>query len=158
MKPAEIARMIGQAELGGAGHYTPLLQRVMAGEMNACFPMRDTAMPPLYRLGKQGRPIVVIVGDDDYATTGPDGWACADKLRAWASFAIVHGTGAQRQHYEMAAVMATDVRRLLFIETSSAGAQQWAGFLRERTPELRFMGLLPSDGPHPVMPAKGDLH
>ena len=158
MKPAEIARMIGQAELAGAGYYIPFLQRVMRGELNACFPMRDTVQPPFYRLGKHGRPIVVIVGDDDYATTGPDGWACADKLRAWASFAIVHGTGAQRQHYAMAAVMAADVGRLLFIETSSVGAQLWAGFLAERTPPLAFMGLLPPNGAHPVTPSKGKVH
>ena len=99
------------------------------------------------------------MGDDDYATTGPDGWACAAKLRTWAAFAVVHGTGAKREHYTMAACMVAKVGRLLLIETSSDGAQQWAAFLHERSPPLTFMGLLPpAPGSHPVMPAKGDLH
>jgi len=159
VKPADIAAMIGQAEQAGTGFYVLLLRRVMQGELNACFPMRDTTMPPLYRLGKKGRPVVCLLGDDDYATTGPAGWACADKVRAWAAGAIVHGTGGQPWHYDSAADAAMQVRRLLFIETSSSGAQLWAAFLKERTPPLPFMGLLPpAPGSHPVMPAKGELH
>jgi len=158
VKPSDIARMIAQAELAGAGFYTPMLQRVMRGKLNVCWPQRDTAMPPLWRLGKKDRPVVCILGDDDYATTGPAGWACAGRVRAWAAGAIVHGTGGQPWHYDGAANTAMQVRRLVFIETSSDAAQLWAAFLRERTPALPFMGLLPPDGAHPVMPAKGGLH
>ena len=158
MKPSDIARMIGQAELAGAGYYTPLLRRVMAGELNICVPMRDTTVPPLYRLGKKGRPVVTLVGDDDYRPAGPDTWACAAKLRAWAAFAIIHGTGGKPEHYAMAGAAAMDVRRLLFIETTSAAAQEWAAFLYERSPKLPFMGVLPPDGVHPVMPAREGLH
>jgi len=159
VKPAEIAHMIVQAEQAGAGFYVPLLRRVMQAELNVCFPMRDTTMPPLYRLGKKGRPVVCILGDDDYQAAGPGTWACADKVRAWAAGAVVHGTGGQPWHYDAAADTAMHVRRLLFIETSSDGAQQWAAFLHERTPALPFMGLLPPvPGVHPVMPAKGEVH
>lgn len=155
---AEIARMIAQAELAGAGFLAGLLRPVMAGELSLIVPMRDAVQPPFYRMAKKRRPIVTLVGDDDYATTGPGGWACADKLRAWAAFAIVHGTGAQLEHYDMAAAAARDVGRLLLIETTSTAAQEWAGFLQERTPALPFMGILPPSGTHPVMPAKGDVH
>jgi len=156
--PDDFARLIALSEGMGDGYMTELLRPAARGELNLVVPGRDTVQPPFYRLAKRGRPIVAVVGDDDYQTTGPDGWACADKLRAWAAFAIVRGTGAQRQHYAAAAAMAADVRRLLFIETSSAGAQMWAGFLSERTPTLRFMGVLPPDGSHPVTPARGGLH
>jgi len=159
VKAVEIADMIRRGEQAGAGFYTPMLQRVMRGELNVCLPQRDTAMPPLWRLGKKGRPVVCILGDDDYATTGPAGWACAGKVRAWAGGAIVHGTGGQPWHYDGAADTAMQVRRLLFIETSSAGAQQWAAFLRERTPALPFMWLLPpAPGSHPGMPSRGEVH
>lgn len=158
MKPAEIARMIMQAEQAGAGFITPLLQRVMRGELNACLPMRDTVMPPLYRLGKAGRPVILILGDDDYQCPGPATWACAAKARQWAAAAVIHGTGGRPQHYEMAAVTALQVRRLLLIETTSTAAQDWAAFLAERTPALPFMGFLPPSGAHPVMPDKGGLH
>lgn len=158
MTCAEIARMIGQAEIAGAGHLAGILQPVMRGELTAFAPMRDTVQLPFYRLSKHRRPIVGIVGDDDYMPAGPDTWACAAKLRAWASFAIVHGTSAQRQHYDMAASMTMQVSRLLLIETTSEAEQLWAAFLSERTPALPFMGLLPPDGVHPVMPSKGELH
>ncbi len=157
--PGEFARLIAMSDSIDGGCLTELLRPASRGELNLIVPMRDTVQLPFYRMSKRGRPIVVVVGDDDYQTTGPDGWACADRLRNWAAFAIVHGTGGQRQHYAMAAAMAAEMRRLVFIETSTAGAQLWAGFLAERTPALPFMGLLPSDGgAHPVMPGKGELH
>jgi len=158
VKREEIARIIGQAELGGATFLIPLLRRVMKGELNICWPQRDTVMPPLYRLGKSGRPLVVVVGDDDYKLAGPDTWVCAAKLRAWAAFAIVHGTGGESEHYAMAAEIAVRTRRLLLVETTSAAAQDWAAFLHERHPRLPFLGILPPDGPHPVLPSKESLH
>ena len=158
MTPADVARMIGQAETAGVGYYTEWLRPVARGELNVMAPMRDTPQPPFYRLGKQGRPVIALVGDDDYQPAGPATWASAARLRAWAAFAIVHGAGAKREHYEMAAVMAKQVRRLLFVETTSEAAQEWAGFLSERTPKLPFMGVLPNDGPHPIAVPKGAVH
>ncbi len=154
----EIARMIAQAELAGCGHLAGILLPTMRGELNTVAPMRGTVMPPLYRLEKQGRPIIAILGDDDYQPAGPSTWACAAKLRCWAAFAIVHGAGAERAHYDMAADLAKSARRLLLIETTSAAAQLWAAFLSERTPALPFMGILPRDGAHPVRPTRGGLH
>ncbi len=158
MKREDVARVIGQAELAGAGFYVPLLRRVMRGELNVCWPQRDTVQPLFYRLSKSGRPLVVVVGDDDYKPAGPGTWACAAKLRAWAAFAIVHGTGGKPEHYQMAANAAVEVRRLLLIETTSVAAQEWAAFLFERNPKLPFMGVLPPDGAHPVMPPRSGLH
>jgi len=156
--PADFARLIAVSEQMGDGYMTELVRPASRGDLNLMVLSRGTVQPPFYRLAKKCRPIVALVGDDDYQTTGPDGWTCADKLRTWAAFAVVHGTGAKREHYAMAAAMVAKVGRLLLIETSSEGAQQWAGFLRERTPPLMFMGLLPPEGAHPVMPAKGELH
>lgn len=158
MTRAEIARMIGQAETAGVGHLSGLLLPVMRSELNVVVPSRDMVAPPLYRMGKKGRPVVALLGDDDYRPAGPGAWACAARLRSWAAFAIVHGTGAQRQHYDMAADKAKQVRRLLLIETTSAAAQDWAAFLSERVPPLPFMGLLPPDGVHPVRMGKEGLH
>jgi hypothetical protein len=158
MKRQDIARIIAQAEQAGISYYTGLLRDVQRAELNMIVPMRDTVMPPLYRLGKQGRPLIVLLGDDDYRSAGPQTWACAAKLRDWAAFAIIHGTGAERWHYDMASAAARNVRRLLLIETTSAAAQDWAAFLHERSPKLPFLGILPPDGAHPVMPSKGQVH
>lgn len=158
MTTAEIARLITVCETINP-HYGELLRPAMRGELNVMALTREVRTLPLRRMERQGRPLAVLVGDDDYCTTGPGGWACAVRLRSWARFAIVHGTGAQRAHYAHAAAMTLKVRRLLFIETSSAAAQDWAGFLRERDPALPFMGLLPApEGVHPVTPAPGEVH
>lgn len=92
---ADFARAIAHGEAVGCPHMAELLRPAMRGELNLVVPMRDTRMPPLHRMERHGRPVVVIVGDDDYASTGPAGWACAAKLRSWARFAIVHGSGAE---------------------------------------------------------------
>ncbi len=154
---AEIAEMIARSHTMGCGYLAHLLRPVMAGNINLIMPLRDTAMPPFYRMQKQGKPVVVLVGDDDYQPAGPDTWACAAKLRSWATFAIVHGTGAQDHHYKAAAALTFVHKRLLMIETTSAAAQLWAGFLKQRA-DLPFMGFLPTDGFHPVMPPREDLH
>lgn len=155
---ADIARLLSQAEAAGAGHLAGILTPVIRGELDVIAPTRNTLALPFKRVGRRGQPVVVIVGDDDYRPAGPSTWACAWRIRAWAAFAIVHGTGAQRAHYDMAAGVAQRVGRLLLIETTSAAAQDWAGFLHGRTPALPFMGLLPPDCVHPVMPAKGGVH
>lgn len=153
--PEQIARLIEHSCALGNEHMVELLRPVMQGQINLSVPTRETRMPPLHRLGK--RPLCVLLGDDDYQPAGPSTWACAEKLRSWAGFAIVHGAGAKPAHYAMAAQLTLTTGRLLLIETTSEAAQDWAGFLRERR-DLKFMGILPSDGPHPVMPAKGAVH
>ena len=158
MAPAAFAELIAVADRSGCGHIIELLRPAMHGELNVILPTRETRMPPLYRMEKQDRPVIVLVGDDDHLAGGPATWACAAKLRQWAGFAMVHGTGAKPEHYAAAAMLTRVHRRLLLIETSSVAAQHWAAFLRERNPALPFMGLLPPDGAHPVMPPPGDLH
>ena len=153
----DVALVIARAASVGCGHLAGLLRPVMRGEMNMIVPVRATVMPPLHRLGKQGRPIVALVGDDDYRPPGPSGWTCAAKLRSWAAYAIVHGAGAAPEHYALAAALTVLHRRLLMIETTSVAAQEWAGFLRKR-PDLPFMGVLPNDGPHPVTPPREHVH
>ena len=156
-KPADFVRLIELSEKFGP-HLAEFLRPASLGKMNLVFPTRDTRMPPLHQMEKKGRPVAVILGDDDYRPAGPGNWACACKLRSWARFAIVHGASAERQHYAAAAAMTLQVRRMLFIETSSVGAQAWAAFLSERTPLLPMLGILPTDGPHPVLPPRGAMH
>lgn len=155
--PADVAVLIERSAAAGCGHLAELLRPVMRGDINMLVPMRETVMPPLHRIGRQRRPIVVLVGDDDYAPPGPTNWACAAKLRSWARFAIVHGAGAQPEHYALAAALTLLHGRVLLIETTSEGAQDWAGFLRAR-PELLFMGVLPTDGAHPVTLDRRAMH
>jgi hypothetical protein len=48
------------------------------------------------------RPVIVLIGDDDHAPTGPNGWRCAGRLARWGKAATVHGAGGEPVHYEMA--------------------------------------------------------
>ena len=155
--PGDIARLIALVTAEGCGHLAPLLRHVQHGAMNLIVPCRATIMPPLHRMGRKGKPLAVMLPDDDYAPAGPATWACAAKVRSWAAFAIVHGTGAQPWHYAMAADLAMLHGRLLLVETTSDAAHEWAGFLRERA-DLRFVGLLPTVGTHPVLQPVGTVH
>ncbi len=92
------------------------------------------------------RSTVLIVGDDDYATTGPAGWRCAETIAAWAACAVVHGAGATAATYLEAARGAREAGRCALIETDAAHAAEWVA---------RFAGkpvlvIVPREGGHPV--------
>ncbi len=146
----QFARMIEVAQTAGFPHMVELLRPAMRGELNLISPDRQSLSLPFYRVEKRGRPVVTIVSDDDYQPGGPHTWASAEKLRNWARFALVHGSGAEPEQYRMIAAMALQVRRFLLIETSSAAAQEWGAFLAQRTPKLPMVAILPRDGIHPV--------
>lgn len=48
------------------------------------------------------RPTVVILADDDYASTGPAAFPAARKAAAWARWAMVHAAGGEEAHYTLA--------------------------------------------------------
>ena len=103
-----------------------------------------------------GRPCCVLIGDDDYASTGPDGWACAHRLPWWAKAAIVHGTGGRPEHHAAVVQFTLGYGRLVLIETDSAHMVAWrAPFVSSRVPVLMIQP--PDDGPHPVQPPRGQM-
>ncbi len=155
---AQFARLIDMAQSTGFGHMVELLRPAMRGELNLISPSRQSVSLPFYRVEKRGRPVVAIVSDDDYQTGGPSTWASAAKLRNWARFALIHGSGAEAEQYALVAAMAQQVRRFLLIETSSTAVQAWGAFLAERSPKLPMMAILPRDGgAHPVTPTRSQM-
>lgn len=98
--------------------------------------------------------VLTLIGDDDYQSTGPRGWACAATVAAWARCAVVHASGASAETYREAILGARVKGRVVLIETSSANAMAWADL---------FVGMptllvLPRAGDHPIRPAAGDVH
>jgi hypothetical protein len=76
-------------------------------------------------------PAVVVIGDDPWPASlalGPYAWACSRGAREWARFVVVRGSGASPDHYRAAAQAAQHYRRLLFVESDSAHADEWAAF------------------------------
>jgi hypothetical protein len=97
----------------------------------------------------QHRPICFMVGGDPgfgHPDPAPAAWTCARRLRDWCHAAIIHGAAGEADHYRDAAVSTLILRRLAFIETTSARAAEWGAFLR--CP--RTLVIVPTTGVHPL--------
>jgi hypothetical protein len=97
----------------------------------------------------QRRPICFMLGGDPgfgHPDPAPAEWACADGLRDWCHAAIIHGAAGEADHYRDAAASTMILRRLAFIETTSARAADWHAFLH--CP--RTLVIVPTTGVHPL--------
>jgi hypothetical protein len=75
---------------------------------------------------------------------------------AWARSAIVHGTGAERWHYQEAIRAAEHTGRCLFVETDSGHVASWVAALAPR--QIPALSIIPPAGvTHPVIPARGGV-
>lgn len=110
-------------------------------------------------LKRQHKPMVVLLGDDDYQSTGPSSWAALPKILRWASRGVIHATGGDTASYDMAATMAVACRRLVLVETDSRHADEWGHALLAARPPVPFIGLVPPAGEaHPVTPSWSEQH
>jgi len=108
-KPDQIDRLIAMcAGLDLIGR-AELLRAVRRGEIGIVETARD-AVVPLRVLERSARPLIAIVGDDDYCSTGPSAWPATRRLFRWARGAMVHATGADVPSYQMAIGMALQCR------------------------------------------------
>jgi hypothetical protein len=73
--PVTLNRMIAFfAEHGFVGK-VELLRAALAGHIALIELPRDAPLPSA--LNRITRPAILLIGDDDYASTGPSGWAAA---------------------------------------------------------------------------------
>lgn len=152
--PDQIDRLIALcADVDLVGR-VELLRAVRRGEIGIVEPARD-AVVPLRVLERSLRPLIAIIGDDDYCSTGPAAWPATRRLFRWARGAMVHATGADAASYRLAIGMALHCRRFLLIETDTAHMREWGEVLLAR--RLPFVGLRPPAGSHPVMPPRGAM-
>jgi hypothetical protein len=42
---------------------------------------------------------MIVIGDDDHASTGPDAWPSWRRLKGWARAAMVHAAASDRDTY-----------------------------------------------------------
>lgn len=149
---ANINRAIAFAEQSGQPGVAELYRAVLAG---------DFGLVPITRRDMQIAtadlaapvPMLILIGDDDYASTGPAGWQCSSILAQWAHAAVIHASGATAETYREGVKAARICRRAVLVETSTDKASAWAELFRPKPVLL----ILPSDGPHPVMPSKAEL-
>ena len=126
----------------------PVLDAALAGRIEIVRPLRSSRAP-MSLLRRADRPVVCWIGDDDDASTGPEGWRSAAQVTRWARAALVHGAGGEPQHYEAAVLGAEQHGRFLLIETSSRKVPGW---LRMLSPEKSVLIVVPRFGvEHPVL-------
>jgi hypothetical protein len=149
-----VDQMIARAADAGAVGYVELLRAARRGEINVVQPARD-AVVPLRLLKQTMRPLVAVLGDDDYTSTGPTAWPATRRLFRWARGAVIHATGADVPTYRMAISMALAYWRFLLIETDTAHMREWGeALLAQKVP---FVCLEPPDGVHPIPLSRGQL-
>jgi hypothetical protein len=152
--PDQIDRLIAHAAMLNLPGRVELLRAVRARAINLV-EIERKAPAPMRLIEQSSRPVMLILGDDDYAATGPAGWAAWQRLSYWARGAMVHATGADATSYQMAIGMALVVQKLLLIETDSAHAHEWGAALHRRN--IPAIGLLPPDGQHPLSIARSAM-
>jgi hypothetical protein len=156
MQPAEIIRpehcahlIVAQEQIGEPAPI-PLYRAVQDGLVTAVLHRRG-ARVEASTLWPKRRPTVIVLGDDDYQSTGPCGWPQAVRLMRWAALIILHGSGGTPEHYGMAVVAAVVRRRVLFVETSAAQLAAWKLFIDKlASPNTSALVIAPfGDRSHP---------
>jgi hypothetical protein len=143
-KPEQLDRLIAHAAALELVGRVELLRAVRDGSINLIEVSRE-APAPIRVMEQSPRPVLLVIGDDDYASTGPCGWAAWQRVSYWA-----RATGADVASYQMAIGMALLRPRFVLIETDSAHAHEWGEALQRR--RIPALGLLPLEGIHPVTP------
>jgi len=145
LSPAELASVavrLDQADRPGAA---ALVREAMRGDL-VLLSVGDRASDPAKGIAPTDRATILIVGDDDYSSTGPTGWRSAATVATWAASAVIHAAAASAQTYFQAADAARETGRCALIETVPKHAAAWTELFRGK-PALMIM---PRDGVHPV--------
>jgi hypothetical protein len=127
IRPEHCARHIAAQAQAGEPAMIPLFRGVREGLISAVWNVRGTQVEPSV-LDLKRRPTVIVVGDDDYRSTGPSGWPQAARLMRWANALLLHGAAGEPEHYGLAVAAAVVRKRMLFVQTSSSRLAEWDAF------------------------------
>jgi hypothetical protein len=152
---ADLYDAIALYEQVGAQHRIPLLRALLNGRIAYFECQRSTSVGAVKRFfGMVEKPAVMLLADDDYASTGPDGFAVTDRALQWARLAVIHGTGGTPEQYAELVEAAGLARRLVLVETDSAHAGEWVARGKAHPNRPRLILLRPiGDRQHPTVPA-----
>ncbi len=152
--PADLDRLIAQVSQN-APHYVPLLRGVRAGLIATVQPDRAAEISTT-RLKSLGRPVLVVLGDDDYQAGGPDEWKCAERVFGWSRQIIIHGAAARAVDYCYLPPVAMIVRRLVLVECASRHVDDWHAAATRWGRRAAIQRVIPPAGvQHPAPMAKG---
>ena len=152
--PEKLAQASVAADQAGQPGTAQLMREMRRGDIAVLFNTDRERPVSVEELSKAQLPTLVVIGDDDYRSTGPAGWRATPALAAWAEAAVVHASGASAETYAEAAKAARIKGRAVLVETDTAHARDWAEVFRDRPVLL----VLPRDGAHPAVPPRSSVH
>ena len=151
---ADTCEIIASLQAAGIDWYVPLYRAIGAGRIQLAFWADRDAPLPRKRLSKCGRtPVLFLIGDDDYRSTGPAGWRCAAPAAEWAAASVVHGAAGDAEIYQSVVTATERWRRLLLVETSGDHVPAWSRIVSGKPCLL----INPIGGLHPIAPSKVGL-
>ena len=147
-----IDALIARAVTSGAYHHAELLRHVRRGHIAWIHPTARDTLITSGMLNRAKTPTLVTIGDDDYQSTGPEGWACANRVLRWARWYCIHAAGAEVGQYSAIALATVLHRRAVLVETSAGSLDSWRSALYAINRHPHGMIVIPRDGQHPIMP------
>jgi len=152
--PENLAKAAVAADQAGQPGVAELMREVRRGGLALFFNSdRDQAVT-VAELNQAARPTVLVVGDDDYSSTGPAGWRCSATIAQWAAAVVVHAAGATAESYAEAVKAARMLGRAVLVETDTAHVKEWAMTFCGRPVLL----VLPTGGQHPIAPPRSAMN
>jgi hypothetical protein len=150
---AQIAEAMLRLEQTGGGFRIPLIGTAMTGQIALTAAANgDPVQAPFL---KQVRPTAILLLDDHPQSTGPKRWKQIRRLLRWSNSVMLHATGGQRQHYEMAVGFTILTKRLLLVEMRHEHHAEWHALAMEYAPRTTVFSILPTPGqthPREVVP------
>ena len=152
--PENLAKAAVAADQAGQPGVAELMREVRRGGLALFFNSDRNQEVTVDDLNQAQRPTVVVIGDDDYSSSGPTGWRCSATVAEWAVAAVIHAAGATAESYAEAVKAARLLGRAVLVETDTAHALAWAQVFQPK----RVLLVLPKVGPHPILPPREALN
>lgn len=154
--PAQFEQALYNAKIRGerTAGVEVVIKALQAGKIEVVWASRNDPPISISTLKRMGRPVLVIIGDDDYAASGPATWKSIRLLMRWSRGVIIHGAGAEAEHYATAVEGAIALGRIVMVETASSFIGAWAV---EADAKL-WQVIAPRSGLHPLIPSLEDMH
>jgi hypothetical protein len=140
----------------GSAH---LLRAMKAGKI-ALLPIStnvDPAEVEILLKNKLAKPTVILVGDDDGMDRGPAGFPAIKVIVRWSKKILLHASGAEIWHYDLAVKAASENGHCLLIECNARTLSAWMAVIAAEGRLPQTFLVLAKDGQHPISGAKGKV-
>lgn len=161
--PARVSEAIAGMRAARVTHAIPLFRALLADEIALAILQPGERLPlSVLDPTRFRKPLVILLGGDGGLgrpyNCGPEGWPQSRRFLRWARWTILHGTGGEAWHYEMAADAARHLGRALIAECATATLPAWLDLKNEVAPNGSGIVLQCAPGdfhPRAEAPAEG---